>query len=93
MTRGAGIGTGDDGNLSGNIMIGGNAQVSATGAEDSAGIGTGDDGNFRGSITIDGNARVTAKAGGDHNGYDGSGIGTGDEGEIYRDSYHRRKCC
>lgn len=43
--QGAGIGSGDDGNLSGNIMIGGNAQVSATGAEDSAGIGTGDDGH------------------------------------------------
>ena len=80
--RGAGIGTGDDGNLSGNIMIGGNAQVSATGAEGSAGIGTGDDGNFTGSITMDGNARVTAKAGGDHNGSDGSGIGTGDEGRF-----------
>ena len=80
--RGAGIGTGDGGNLSGNIMIGGNAQVSATGAENSAGIGTGDDGHFKGSITIDGNAKVTAKAGGDHNGYDGSGIGTGDKGEF-----------
>ena len=80
--RGAGIGSGDDGNLSGNIMIGGNAQVSATGAENSAGIGTGDDGNFRGSITIDGNAKVTAKAGGDHNGSDGSGIGTGDDGDF-----------
>ena len=80
--RGAGIGSGDDGNLSGNIMIGGNAQVSATGAENSAGIGTGDDGHFKGSITIDGNAKVTAKAGGDHNGYDGSGIGTGDKGEF-----------
>ena len=80
--RGAGIGSGDEGNLSGNIMIGGNAQVSATGAENSAGIGTGNDGNFRGSITIDGNAKVTAKAGGDHNGYDGSGIGTGDEGKF-----------
>ena len=80
--RGAGIGTGDDGNLSGNIMIGGNAQVSATGAENSAGIGTGDDGHFTGSITIDGNAKVTAKAGGDHNGSDGSGIGTGDEGKF-----------
>ena len=80
--RGAGIGSGDEGNLSGNIMIGGNAQVSATGAENSAGIGTGNDGNFRGSITIDGNAKVTAKAGGDHNGYDGSGIGTGDEGAF-----------
>ena len=79
---GAGIGTGDDGNLSGNIMIGGNAQVSATGAEGSAGIGTGDDGNFTGSITMDGNARVTAKAGGDHNGSDGSGIGTGDDGDF-----------
>ena len=63
-------------------MIGGNAQVSATGAENSAGIGTGDDGHFKGSITIDGNAKVTAKAGGDHNGYDGSGIGTGDKGEF-----------
>ena len=80
--QGAGIGSGDDGNLSGNIMIGGNAQVSATGAENSAGIGAGDDGNFRGSITIDGNAKVTAKAGGDHNGSDGSGIGTGDEGKF-----------
>lgn len=80
--RGAGIGSGDDGNLSDNIMIGGNAQVSATGAENSAGIGTGDDGNFTGSITIDGNAKVTAKAGGDHNGSDGSGIGTGDEGKF-----------
>ena len=80
--RGAGIGSGDGGNLSGNIMIGGNAQVSATGAENSAGIGTGDDGNFRGSITIEGNAKVIAKAGGDHNGSDGSGIGTGDEGKF-----------
>ena len=80
--RGAGIGTGDDGALSGNIMIGGNAQVSATGAENSAGIGTGDDGHFKGSITIDGNAKVTAKAGGDHNGSDGSGIGTGDDGDF-----------
>ena len=80
--RGAGIGTGDAGNLSGNIMIGGNAQVSATGAENSAGIGTGNDGNFRGSIIIDGNAKVTAKAGGDHNGFDGSGIGTGDKGAF-----------
>ena len=80
--QGAGIGSGYDGNLSGNIMIGGNAQVSATGADNSAGIGTGDDGNFRGSITIDGNARVTAKAGGDHNGSDGSGIGTGDDGDF-----------
>ncbi len=84
--RGAGIGSGssfgDGGHLSGNIMIGGNAQVSATGAENSAGIGTGDDGHFKGSITIDGNAKVTAKAGGGHNGYDGSGIGTGDKGEF-----------
>ena len=78
--RGAGIGSGSDGNLSGNIMIGGNAQVSATGAENSAGIGTGNDGNFTGSITIDGNAKVTAKAGGNHEGDDGSGIGTGDDG-------------
>lgn len=78
--RGAGIGSGDNGKLSGKIMIGDNARVSAVGAENSAGIGTGDDGDFTGSITIDGNANVTAKAGGDHNGYDGSGIGTGDEG-------------
>ena len=80
--RGAGIGTGDSGDLSGNIIIGGNAHVSATGAENSAGIGTGNDGDFTGSITIDGNANVTAKAGGDHNGYDGSGIGTGNEGRF-----------
>ena len=80
--QGAGIGSGYGGNLSGNIMIGGNAQVSATGAENSAGIGTGDDGNFTGSITIDGNAKVTAKAGGNHEGDDGSGIGTGDKGEF-----------
>ena len=84
--RGAGIGSGssfgDGGHLSGNIMIGGNAQVSATGAENSAGIGTGDDGNFTGSITIDGNAKVTAKAGGNHDGDDGSGIGTGDKGAF-----------
>ena len=79
---GAGIGSGEDGEMSGNIVIDGNAQVSATGAENSAGIGAGDDGNFRGSITIDGNAKVTAKAGGDHNGSDGSGIGTGDEGKF-----------
>ena len=82
MTGGAGIGTGDDGALSGNIMIGGNAQVSATGAENSAGIGTGDDGNFTGSITIDGNAKVTAKASGDHDDSEGSGIGTGDDGDF-----------
>ena len=63
-------------------MIGGNAQVSATGAENSAGIGTGDDGNFTGSITIDGNAKVTAKASGDHDDSEGSGIGTGDDGDF-----------
>ena len=80
--RGAGIGSGEDGNVSGKIIIGGSAHVSAIGAENSAGIGTGDDGNFTGSITIDGNANVTAKAGGDHNGYDGSGIGTGDDGAF-----------
>ena len=80
--RGAGIGSGDDGSVSGEIIIGGNAYVSAIGAENSAGIGTGDDGDFTGSITIDGNANVTAKAGGDHNGYDGSGIGTGDDGAF-----------
>ena len=80
--QGAGIGSGYGGNLSGNIMIGGNAQVSATGAEGSAGIGTGDNGNFTGSITIDGNAKVTAKAGGNHDGDDGSGIGTGAEGKF-----------
>ena len=80
--RGAGIGSGDDGSVSGKIIIGGSAHVSAIGAENSAGIGTGDDGNFTGSITIDGNANVTAKAGGDHNGYDGSGIGTGDDGDF-----------
>ena len=80
--RGAGIGSGDDGSVSGEIIIGGSAYVSAIGAENSAGIGTGDDGDFTGSITIDGNANVTAKAGGDHNGYDGSGIGTGDDGAF-----------
>lgn len=80
--RGAGIGSGDDGSVSGEIIIGGSAHVSAIGAENSAGIGTGDDGDFTGSITIDGNANVTAKAGGDHNGYDGSGIGTGDDGDF-----------
>ena len=68
--------------MSGKIIIGGSAYVSAIGAENSAGIGTGDDGDFTGSITIDGNANVTAKAGGDHNGYDGSGIGTGDDGAF-----------
>ena len=78
--RGAGIGSGDDGSVSGKIIIGGSAHVSAIGAENSAGIGTGDDGNFTGSITIDGNANVTAKAGGNHDGDDGSGIGTGDDG-------------
>lgn len=80
--RGAGIGSGDDGSVSGKIIIGGSAYVSAIGAENSAGIGTGDNGDFTGSITIDGNANVTAKAGGDHNGYDGSGIGTGDDGAF-----------
>ena len=80
--RGAGIGSGDEGSMSGEIIIGGNAHVSAVGSENSAGIGTGNDGDFTGSITIDGNANVTAKAGGDHNGYDGSGIGTGDEGDF-----------
>ena len=80
--RGAGIGSGDDGSVSGKIIIGGSAHVSAIGAENSAGIGTGDDGNFTGSITIDGNANVTAKAGGNHDGDDGSGIGTGDDGAF-----------
>ena len=69
---GAGIGSGDGGNMSGSITIDENAKVNAFSQEDGAGIGSGEYGNMSGSITISGNAQVTAGSG-----WDGAGIGAG----------------
>ena len=70
---GAGIGSGDDGNMSGSITIDENAKVNAFSQENGAGIGSGGYGNMSGSITISGNAQVTAGSG-----WDGAGIGAGE---------------
>ena len=70
---GAGIGSGDGGNMSGSITIDENAKVNAFSQEDGAGIGSGEYGNMSGSITISGNAQVTAGSG-----WDGAGIGAGE---------------
>ncbi len=76
---GAGIGSGEDGEISstGNITITDNAEVVSTSGYDGAGIGSGEDGEMSGNITIDGNAKVTAWSE-----KEGAGIGTGEEGGV-----------
>ncbi len=76
---GAGIGSGDDSNVTetGTINIGGNAKVFAFSDYDGAGIGGGDEGNMNGTINIRGNAKVIAASG-----YRGAGIGAGDEENL-----------
>lgn len=76
---GAGIGSGEDGEISstGNITITDNAEVVSTSGYDGAGIGSGEEGEMSGNITIDGNAKVTAWSE-----KQGAGIGAGEEGGI-----------
>ena len=74
---GAGIGSGEYGNMSGSITIDGNTKVNAFSQENGAGIGSGEYGNMSGSITISGNAQVTAGSG-----WDGAGIGSGEDGNM-----------
>ena len=74
---GAGIGSGDGGDMSGSITIDQNAVVNASSNEDGAGIGSGYNGNMSGDITIGGSAQVTARSS-----WDGAGIGAGDDGEM-----------
>ena len=74
---GAGIGSGDGGDMSGSITIDQNAVVNASSNEDGAGIGSGCKGNMSGDITIGGSAQVTARSS-----WDGAGIGAGDDGEM-----------
>ncbi|MDD5945465.1 MAG: hypothetical protein PUD43_07095, partial [Clostridia bacterium] len=72
---GAGIGSDDDENFTGVIIINGGT-VTAKPGDDGAGIGAGDDGVMSGSITINGGT-VTAVSD-----EDGAGIGAGDYGNI-----------
>ena len=74
----AAIGSHENEDMSGDITIGGNAQVTAESGRNGAGIGSGDDGEMSGSITIDDSAQVAAKSGND-----GAGIGSGDDGEMF----------
>ena len=76
----AAIGSHENEDMSGNITIGGNAQVTAVSRDDGAGIGSGDGGEMSGDITIGGNAQVTAVSRDD-----GAGIGSGDSGEMSGD--------
>lgn len=69
---GAGIGSGNNGDMSGSITIDGNASVDSFSDYDGAGIGSGDGGEMSGDITIGGNAQVTAVSE-----CDGAGIGAG----------------
>lgn len=74
---GAAIGSGNYGDFTGEIIIDGNADVTAIANDDGAGIGTGVRGDFTGKITIGGEAKVFAKS----DCY-GAGIGTGDYGDF-----------
>ena len=73
----AAIGSHENEDMSGNITIGGNAQVTAVSRDDGAGIGSGDSGEMSGDITIGDNAQVTAWS---EDG--GAGIGSGREGKV-----------
>lgn len=73
----AAIGSHETEDMSGNITIGGNAQVTAVSRDDGAGIGSGDSGEMSGDITIGDNAQVTAWS---ETG--GAGIGSGRENDM-----------
>lgn len=73
----AAIGSHENEDMSGNITIGGNAQVTAVSRDDGAGIGSGDSGERSGDITIGDNAQVTAWS---ETG--GAGIGSGRENDM-----------
>lgn len=73
----AAIGSHENEDMSGNITIGGNAQVTAVSRDDGAGIGSGDSGEMSGDITIGDNAQVTAWS---ETG--GAGIGSGRENDM-----------
>ena len=77
-TNGAVIGTGENGDLSGDIIIDGNATVNVTSGNGAA-IGSGNNGDItdKGSITIGDNATVNASSQGD-----GSAIGSGKDGNL-----------
>ena len=66
------IGSGEDGEMSGNITIDGNARVTAWSEKEGAGIGAGENGGVSGTIRIGGNASVKAGSA-----CDGAGIGGG----------------
>lgn len=73
----AAIGSHEGEDMSGDITIGGNAQVTAVSRDDGAGIGSGDSGEMSGDITIGDNAQVTAWS---ETG--GAGIGSGRENDM-----------
>lgn len=73
----AAIGSHENEDMSGNITIGSNAQVTAVSRDDGAGIGSGDSGEMSGDITIGDNAQVTAWS---ETG--GAGIGSGRENDM-----------
>ena len=73
----AAIGSHENEDMSGDITIGGNAQVTAVSRDDGAGIGSGDSGEMSGDITIGDNAQVTAWS---ETG--GAGIGSGRENDM-----------
>lgn len=75
-TNGAVIGSGENGDLSGDIIIDGNATVNVTGGNGAI-IGSGNNGDLTGSITIGDNATVNASSQGD-----GSAIGSGNDGNL-----------
>ena len=73
----AAIGSHENEDMSGDITIGGDAQVTAESGRNGAGIGSGEESNMSGNITIGDNARVTAWSE-DR----GAGIGSGREGKV-----------
>lgn len=73
----AAIGSHENEAMSGDITIGGDAQVTAVSRDDGAGIGSGDMGEMSGDITIGDNAQVTAWS---ETG--GAGIGSGRENDM-----------
>lgn len=73
----AAIGSHENEDMSGDITIGGDAQVTAVSRDDGAGIGSGDKGEMSGDITIGDNAQVTAWS---ETG--GAGIGSGRENDM-----------
>ncbi len=81
LNAGAGIGTAPNLSRAGNILIGGNASVTATSFY-GAGIGCGSSYSSVGDITISSSATVDAKSTGDHRGYIGTDIGAGYLGSI-----------